>query len=183
MFFLAVLLISTAASAQSDTYLCLFTDAEHTTWCGTAPSIPGPVTMYIFQLTKPEGSQCAEFRLIYPDDPDLSTLMPDYSDEINITLGELDEGISIGYDGCKVGWFLIASQMIITYSTTQFEISIVPHPVAGGPSYCGCETGFPKRDMTGWNSLYINYDPSAPECSETAVAETTWGAIKAIYAD
>ncbi len=183
MVFLAVLLFSTAASAQTDGYIGLFADVDHTTWCGAAASIPGSFTMYIYCLPRADGTFCAEFMLNYPNDPTIITGAGNFDPAMPIVMGDLATGVSACYAECRTGWLMIASQLIITTSTNQGIISIAPHPEAGGPNFTECEGLRPIYVAKIFNSLYINYDPAAPECSETATAEMTWGAIKSMYVE
>ena len=183
MISLAVLLFSTAASAQTDGYLCLFSDVDHTTWCANAPTIPGTFTMYIYLLPRADGAFGAEFMLDYPDDPDIMTTLETYNSDITIIMGALGTGVGVGFNECKTDWFLIASQPIITMSAVQAVVSIAPHPTSGGPSLADCGPLHAKYDAVMWNSLYINYPPGSPECSATANAASTWGAIKNMYTE
>ena len=138
MISLAVLLFSTAASAQTDSYLCLFSDVDHTEWCANAATIPGSFTMYIYLLPEAGGAFGAEFMLVYPDDPDIMTTLETYNTDITIIMGGLGTGAGVGFNGCKNDWFLIASQPIITMSAVQAIVAIAPHPTSGGPSYADC---------------------------------------------
>lgn len=183
MVFLAILLFSTSASTQTKCYICLFADIEHTTWCGSAATIPGSFMMYVYILPIADGAYAAEFMLNYPDDPTIMAGGETYHSDISLVMGDLANGVTVGFNECKTDWFMIASQMIVTTSTNQGIISIAPHPTSGGPSYADCGEFRAKCPATMFNNLYINYAPGAPECSETAAAEMTWGAIKSIYID
>jgi hypothetical protein len=189
MVFLTVILLSTAASAQIRGYLCLFSDVDHTEWCASAATIPGSFTMYVYMLPKvigsPEdGSFGAEFMIEYPDDPTVLVLAESYNGaEIPVVMGSFAAGVSLGFDACKTDWFLIATQMIVTQTANLNTIYIRPHPTSGGPSLADCGELHAKYDATVFNNLYINYDPGAPECGETATSEASWSAIKTLYTD
>ncbi len=183
MVFLAVLLFSTATSAQTKGYICLFSEIEHTTWCSTAATIPGALTIYVFCLPSVDGAFGAEFKLNYPDDPTIMPSAETYNPDVTVVMGSFSNGAGIGFNECKNDWFMIASQMFITTSSNQVMISIAPHPTSGGPSLADCGPLHAKYTATAFNNLYINYPPGSPECSETATAEITWGAIKSMYID
>jgi len=181
MIFLAVLLFSTAASAQSQGYIGLFADDTHTSWCGTAATIPGSFTMYIIMLPRADGTKSIEFMLTYPDDPTIIASSESW-DLDYLVMGNLASGVSAVISECQFGWKVVATQLIITTSTNQGIISIVPHPTAGGPWMCECEGLRTEYRAVAFTNLYINYtDGVDPECSETATAERTWGAIKNMY--
>jgi len=183
MVFLAVLLFSTAASAQIDGYLCLFADVDHSVWCANAATIPGSINMYVYMLPEAGGSFGAEFQVVYPNDPTIIRTAETYNAAITVIMGDIANGISVGFDECKTGWFLIATQMIITSSANQGIVSIVPHPTSGGPSLADCGPQHDKYTAVIFNELYINYAPGSPECSQTATADMSWGAIKSMYTD
>ncbi len=183
MIFLAVLLFSTAASAQTRGYIGLFADDTHTSWCGSAASIPGSFTMYVFILPWADGTKGVEFMLDYPEEASIiattETWDPDY-----LVMGNLGSGVSGVITDCQFGWNVIATQMIITTSAAQGVISVVAHPTAGGPNMNECEGDRPIYPAVAFTNLYVNYqDGVDPECSETATAERTWGAIKSMYND
>jgi hypothetical protein len=184
MVFLAVMLLSTAASAQSQGYLGLFADVDHTTWCGSAASIPGSFTMYIYMLPRADGSGCAEFLLVPPADPTIiigsATPNPDNS----IILGDPLMGVSFCYTVCQYGWTIVYTILVIDTAGNQNMIQLAPHPTAGGPNLTECPDPRPVYPAVIFNNLYINYtDGVDPECSETATATRTWGAIKSLYVE
>ena len=184
MVFLAVLLFSTAASAQVNGYIGLFADDQHTSWCGSAASIPGNFTMYIFALPSQDSTYCVELMLSYPADATIIGGPATWDPTMPVVMGDLATGVSACYAECKAGWLMVCSQMIITTSANQGIISILPHPTAGGPNFNACAGSRPVYDATIFNNFYINYvDGTDPECDETASASASWGAIKGLYAD
>ncbi len=184
MISLAVLLFSTAASAQTNGYLGLFMDTERTTWCGAASAIPGNFTCYIYALPNVDGMFCAEFKLQMPDDPTLftGTIIPNPG--WGVILGDPVTGVSFCFEFCQTDWVQLYSVMLVTTSANANIVQIVAHPDAGGPWMASCEE--PMRPMypaVAFTNLYVNYDGSEPECGETATAERTWGAIKSMYTE
>jgi len=183
MIFLAVLLFSTAASAQTNGYIGLFADDAHTTWCATPASIPGNFNMYIFCLPNTDGMYCAEFMLEMPSDPTLILATTTPQAGYSIILGDLASGVSFCFLECKTDWIWIYTVLMVATSGNQNMVQIVPHPTAGGPNFSNCiEPIRPMYNAVIFTNLYANYtDGVDPECSETAVSEMTWGAIKSMY--
>jgi hypothetical protein len=184
MVFLAVILFSTAASAQTQGYIGLFADATHTSWCGSAASIPGNFMMYIFALPRADGTFCFEFMLDYPTEATIIATGESWDAAMPVVMGNLASGVSACYAECRTGWQMICTQLIITTAATQGVISVVPHPSAGGPNMNECLGIRPIYPAVAFTNLYVNYtDGVDPECSETGTADVTWGAIKNMYAD
>jgi len=185
MIFLAVLLFSTAVSAQTSGYLCLFADEGRTSWCASAASIPGNFTMYIYALPRHDGMFCAEFMLQMPADPTLIMATTTPNPNNSVIMGTLDTGVSFCFDVCQNDWVWIYTVLIVDTGGNQNTISVAPHPTAGGPSFANCVLpDRPMYDAVIFNNLYVNYtDGVDPECSETATAESTWGAIKSMYVE
>jgi hypothetical protein len=183
MVFISLLLLSTAAAAQTNSYLCLFADMEHTTWCAVPASIPGSFNMYIFALPNEDGLYCAEFQLIAPSDP--TVILASYTPHPNMSIaqGHPSTGVTFCYLDCQRDWVWVYTVLVVVQSSNQNIIELAPHPQAGGPNFPSCiEPGRPINIATIYNKLYINYvDGIDPECDETATAEKTWGAIKSLY--
>ena len=183
MIFLAVMLAASAASAQTQGYIGLFADDIHSVWCGTGfGTTPPLLKMYIFGLPRTGGTFGAEFMIDYPDDPSIIPATVTYHGDVNLTMGDLASGVSIAYNGCIEGWFMIADVDIYTTSPNQVIVQIVNHPTSGNIYFTDCEGARPVYPAVAFTNLYINYtDGVDPECSETATAERTWGAIKQMY--
>ena len=185
MIFLAVLLFSAAASAQTNGYLGLFTDTERTSWCGAADPIPGNFNIYIYALPNTDGMYCAEFMLQMPDDPSLFVGMLTPNPGVSIIMGELVSGVSFCFLECQTDWVQIYTVMLVTTSANRNVVQIVAHPEAGGPWFANCvEPMRPMYPAVVFTNMYVNYENGVdPECSETATAEKTWGAIKSMYTE
>ncbi len=183
--FLAVLLISTAASAQTNGYIGLFADETHTSWCASAATVPGPFTMYIFCLPRTDGTFCAEFQLLMPEDPTLILGTATPQDGYSVIMGALVDGVSFCFLDCQNDWIWIYSCLMYDTGGNQNSIGIGPHPQSGDILFNSCTP--PQFDIYSavvFNNLYVNYvDGVDPECDETATAERSWGAIKSLYAD
>lgn len=184
MVFLAVLLLSTAVSAQTNGYIGLFADVDHTTWCATPASIPGNFNMWIYALPRADGTFCAEFMLQGPADPTLILAGMTANPGNSIILGDPLSGVSLCFPDCQFGWTWIYQVMVVVMSANQNTISLVAHPTAGGPNFTECSGDRPIYEAVIFNNLYVNYTNGVdPECSETGTAPASWGAIKSLYAD
>lgn len=185
MILLAVLLFSTAASAQTNGYIGIFTDTERTSWCGAPAAIPGNFFTYIYALPNIDGMYCAEFMLQLPDDPTLFVGLTTPNPGFSIIMGDLLTGVSFCFNDCQTDWVQIYSVMLVATSTNRNVVQIVAHPEAGGPWFANCvEPMRPMYEAVVFTNLYVNYVNGVdPECSETATAEKTWGAIKSMYTE
>ena len=185
MIFLAVLLFSTAVSAQTNGYIGLFADDTHTTWCTAAATIPGAFTMYIIALPRDDGMFCAEFAIQMPADPTLVMATATPNPDNSVIMGDLASGVSFCYLVCQNDWVWIYNVMMVDQAGNQNMVQIVPHPDAGGPWFANCVLpDRPIYEAVVFTNLYVNYENGVdPECSETATAERTWGAIKSLYTE
>jgi len=185
MVFLAVLLFSTAVSAQTQGYIGLFTDDTHTSWCQSGHAVPGNFTMWMFALGKTGGTHGAEFMIQMPADPSLimATLTP-HPDASAAIIGHPTTGVSFTWLSCQEGWTWIYQALMIDTSGNRNVVAIVPHPTAGGPTFLECQDPRPLYDAVIFNNLYVNYVNGVdPECDETGTAPASWGAIKSLYTE
>jgi hypothetical protein len=185
MVFLAVLLFSTAVSAQTQGYIGLFSDDTHTSWCASAASVPGNFTMWMFALPKEGGATCAEFMIQMPADPSLimATLTP-HPDASSAIIGHPTSGVSFCWNLCHEGWTWIYSALMVDTSGNQNTIALVPHPTAGGPNFTECDGDRVIYPAVIFNNFYVNYVNGVdPECDETGTAPASWGAIKSLYTE
>ena len=185
MIFLAVLLFSTAASAQIYGYIGLFADDTHTSWCGSAAEVPGMLTMYVFCLPRSDGMYCAEFQLLMPADASLILASATPQAGYSVIMGDLASGVSFCFLECKNDWIWIYSVGLLDTGGNRNVISIGPNPLSGGILFNNCvEPLRPEYDAVVFNNFYVNYvDGTDPECDETGTAERTWGAIKSMYTE
>jgi len=183
--FLAVLLFSTAVSAQTDGYIGLFADDTRISWCKSGDAFPIIFEMYIFCLPRADGMFCAEFVVNYPADPTVITATVTAGAGISIVKGDLAAGVSVCYLECQNDWVWPFHQMIVLQSANQNVITIGPHPDTGQILFANCvEPMRPVYDAVVFTNLYLQYvDGVDPECSATATAELTWGAIKSMYSE
>ena len=181
MVFFAVLLFSTALSAQG--YLCLFSDVQHTSWCAVPATVPGAFNMYIFALPNEDGLYCAEFMLVPPTDPGITLATATPNPGNSVILGDPLTGVTLCYLVCQTDWVWVYNYLVVVQNTNKDMIALAPHPQAGGPNFPSCiEPLRPINVAVIFNNLYINYiDGIDPECDETATKEESWGAIKSMY--
>ena len=185
MVLVAVVLLSTAASAQTNGYIGLFAEAEHTSWCGSAASVPGSLSMYIVCLPRADGMYCAEFKLQMPADATLILANATPQAGFSIIMGDLAAGVSFCFLECKYDWIWIYNVLLLDTGGNRNAISIVDHPLSNGVYFNNCvEPDRPVYDAVVFNNFYVNYtDGVDPECDATGTAERTWGAIKSMYRD
>jgi hypothetical protein len=173
------MMAASAAHAQSQGYLCMFTDDTRTSYCAAPAGPPLIVNVQIWALPRYDGTYCAEFMVSYPADPTViaATVTPDPT--FTVVLGDLATGVSACYGECKIGWTKLFTQMIICQNANQNIISIVANPASGGIYFNECAGIRPIYPAVAWNNLYLNYtDGIDPECGYTASEDATWGAIK-----
>ncbi len=185
MVFLAVLLFSTAVSAQTQGYIGLFADVTHTSWCASAASVPGSFNMWIYCLPRSDGLKCAEFMIQMPADPTFFIGGSTPQAGSSIILGDPATGVSFCFSECQTDWVWLYQFLMVDTGGNRNMVSIVPHPTAGGPNFSNCVLpDRPIYDAVVFNNFYVNYvDGTDPECNETATAPASWGAIKSLYAD
>ena len=90
----AVLFISSVAFAQAPPvgYFGLFTDLDHSSWCGSpGAGWPPALTFYGIALPSMNGMKCVEFRLIY-DAGNASLGTATYNSGVAVNTGTFDEG-------------------------------------------------------------------------------------------
>lgn len=182
MLVLALLVLPSAAHAQTDGYLGLFTDEGRTSWCTSPATIPGAVTMYVMALPSEDSLTCVEFSLDY--DPVGMTEGGVTLNPLNtVSLGNIGTGLSVCF-ACQGEWLFVCSQLLIIFDDVQYTVSIQPHQGTGGVYFSNCddEAGRPKYDAIPFTNFYVNYEDGVdPECSETATDPASWGAIKSMY--
>lgn len=175
-------LAAPAAHAQTQGYVCLFIDDARTSQCATSATFPMITNMHIWCLPRFDGSYCAEFMIDYPADPTVIAATVTWNPALTVVLGSLNTGASACFFDCQTTWFKPVSQMIICQNGNQNMLSVVPHPLSRGIYFASCIEPRDQYPAVPWNNLYLNYvDGVDPECTYTAVAESTWGAIKQMF--
>lgn len=185
MFFLASVLLSSAAAAQYDIgYIAFYADVSRTTNCISSADIPDPpanvVNGYIYCLPGPLGQRCAEFQVNFPANTELITIIN--GPDINLTMGDIDTGIAVSVSRCLRNWTMLMQLVFYVNDSNLSALSFAPSSVSGLLVFCNCETGYPPEPIRVLNELILNVDPDDPACV-FGTKELSWGAIKNIYKD
>jgi hypothetical protein len=64
---------------------------------------------------------------------------------------------------------------------SQGVIEIIP-ATDNAVDFISCPEKYSEYQGIVYTNLYINYDPSSPECMGTGVESATWGSIKGLLA-
>ncbi len=98
----------------------------------------------------------------------------DYPDAIS--LGDLKEGVGIGFQTCVAGWESepVVCAVLNLWTGTQLltdgELRVVAHPQEGGVWVSDCEgTLYAATGLTSYLTITVDAD------------ETSWGAVKGLY--
>ena len=97
------------------------------------------------------------------------------------SIGSVMTGISIGYGGCFAGPILRVTMNYLGQglSAPCSYLQVVPHPMNQSGAIEMVDCGFVKRPATG-GRLIVN--PNATCQCSVPTQETTWGKVKALYA-
>jgi hypothetical protein len=102
-----------------------------------------------------------------------------------VTLGDLTSGMSVSYVECQWDWHWCFHQQIFVLDATQSYAQIIKHtdPRITEIHFSECiPPKYPLEEATVFTRFYINYDPiTAPECQQTGVEPSSWGAIKGMF--
>lgn len=101
-------------------------------------------------------------------------------------IGNSQRGISLAYGECRHNTVHILTIRYILYGTSAplSYLEVIAHPTARPPGIymVDCSTPVPELYTAVGGRAYINNDGSA-NCTTTPVRTTTWGGIKALYAE
>lgn len=183
VFVLTLIVLSTTVHSQlpATGYIGLFTEESHSTWCVTGEGFY-PVEMWIWCLPSEHGMICAEFKINYPLNIIQSTMTP-HPDIIMVTCFPScipEDGLSACKNSCQWDWNWFYRQLLYVTDPTQTAVEVVEFPDVGAIQFATCEEGYPVEPCIVYSNLYLNYESNAPECSGTAIKESSWGAIKSL---
>lgn len=172
---------SISISGSADFPLCNVTDT------------PGTLTLYIIHRFNP-GMNAARFKIESGSGVTMTYLSETHY--FPSTIGTTQTGLSVCYGTCTLGNQVIASITYTTYGTSSgcSKMLVVPHPGAQTVEAIKCN-GVATRTYV--EDLYIERSSGCgcPDthgfpgiaqlfsCEPVPVASTSWGAIKALYAD
>lgn len=171
-----------SVSSSSLSYECEMLDA--------APQIR---TVYVLH-TLNAGTTASRFRLVAGAGMTMTWMSETHA--FASSLGDTQSGLSVCYGSCTTGDVLIASVTYMAFGTSAncSELRVVPHPDASTIEAIQCD-GVPIRTFgrnlrlsTGSpcgcpSSSAFPGTPANFTCEPVAVKASTWGAIKALYAN
>ncbi len=97
-----------------------------------------------------------------------------------LSIGNSDTGISIAYQECKLGTFLVLTLTFDNFGTTApcSRLRLLEDPTAFPPQRIYADCGSLPHAFPGGQAI-VNVDGTCP-CN-VATEQTTWGTIKALY--
>lgn len=173
----------------------MFLSEQATAWdCALLDQSPGLHTVHVIHSLS-QGAKASRFRIAAG-----SGMTMTYVSEVHsfpMSQGNTQTGISVCYENCLFGDFLVASITYTGYGTSTHcsQVQVVGHPSSGQVEAMRCND-VPVRmaieDLAvsafsgGCACPSPRSIPGTPQhfdCSPVPVAATTWGAIKALYRD
>ena len=173
---MCLVLFSTTINAKG--YFCLFLDEDKTSWCVENLAVNDQFTVWVFIIADHMEVIGADFGYVEPP----NVLRIGSSTTIEATCHhtaalddcDIDYG-SISFSECKTGMFWVYQVTYLLTSLSASRIEIIPSVDAGGLFLTTCGDGYPQRDATILNHIYLN------DCGPIATEATTWGVIKNMY--
>lgn len=173
----ALMFIASGASAQ---LIGLFTDVERTEW--NATSSGGIVTVYVFALPTPAGMTCLELSTEASNDNFMAFATTWHADIVEPKLGNIpNENLVACWASCKDDWTMFCSAGLFMQSAEELIITVAPYknPTQPFPKMLTCALPADELEAYAYSMVCINTAEPCP--LETAVEESTWGAIKNLY--
>jgi hypothetical protein len=98
-----------------------------------------------------------------------------------LTIGSSDTGISIAYQECKIGTFLVLTMTFDNFgdSAACSRLRMLEDPTAVPPARIYADCSSQPHNFPGGQAI-VNPNPGSCPCS-VATETTTWGNIKALY--
>lgn len=169
-------------SAAGDT-LGLYGDPTGTN-CNIVPLVSMMTSVYVIH-TSPQGATAAEFKAPKPACWTGGVYLSDQSPfPCLIGCGDSQTGRSIGYGSCQSGSFLITTIQYfnISPSGSCCPYPLLPHPNSGERGVEVMDCSFTVVTAEGLVST-VNGGTACPCGYAVANEETTWGKMKALYAE
>ena len=188
---LLLIIASTSSRGQTQGILALSTQPD-VTCVSLFDDFPAIRTVYVIH-TLNFGSTASRFRV--EPGPGLNVTYMSESHPFASTIGDAVGGVSVCYGGaCIVGDQVVLSITYMTYgtSTSCAKLLLKPHPSAITVEAMSCGQT-PLRTFV--QDLYarpgcgcpdprvVAGAPTVFDCTPVSVSQTTWGAIKALYAN
>lgn len=172
-------------AAPSGGVIGLYADTGGTT-CEISDSSPGLLQLYVIHTGISTATAC-QFAAPIPSCMSGATWLSDTQISPFVYIGDSQTGISIAYGECLAGPIHVLTINILVQgsSETCCEFRVIPDPKAftGQILATDCLV-VPNLLEASGSSVVINPDASCPCVTSTVKIEnTSWGCIKALYAD
>jgi hypothetical protein len=141
-------------ASLEQSYIGLYADEAHQVCHAFQPSnIPVRLTLWIWCRAEQNGIQAAEFKINYP--ANVETLVEHQNPEIQLSMGSLEEGVSLLFESCQTDWVWTHYQNFYLTDCMPSMIEVVGYPSTGTMDYVDCQYG-PIKHFRPLNYLYLN---------------------------
>lgn len=184
LFAAALMILSSAASAQLDGWLDIFADSldsgghiQKESCLYPAAMRYVPVDVYIIARPPADGLMAIAFRIVMPE-PCAMLVQEDLHPDVNLTMGDYYMGMRLSFATCQTAPALLVCHLMwltidCPWSTDCQTIVLVPY---GGLL---CAEGYPPFVAAHCCDVYLNCIDYP--CNPIATKEESWGAIKSMY--
>ncbi len=175
-----ICLAATSASMAADTYVGLYLNDTHDSWCASG----GP--MYTVEL----------WVWAYSPDSGFTAISFFTTEDVNIDYGEIVHSPDLDprpivckkpcpwffiFMECQTGWVWLMHAPLYVSTADPIELELLPVDPENGDvvnvTNCNNDFVFGKK----LSSVFLNYDPGSSECMGLSVETVTWGAIKSMF--
>lgn len=139
-----------------------------------------PIGVFYVRGTGYEMGKAAEFMCQLSDASAIFSAAPIWANEILLTLGTIDTGITITGSACLgVGLDVVhlGTIYVMSFGVSEFNCRVVAHPVSGGILITRCNDNNDIASVLGGTFIFS----ATPNSCNPAVNTATWGTIKALY--
>ena len=171
---LAFLPSASGAQATTHTYIGVYFDDTHTSWCVTQTP-PYTVELWVWALPGVYGLSGAVFDFDYTgvDIPGDLTYHPNIV--IRPTACQKPcPYFSRGYADCQTDWVWLFHATVLVSTSEPLDIAVLPH-LEDFPYVAVFDCDDVERPATVLSNGHVNY------CGPLPVETRTWGAIKSLY--
>ena len=177
-----IICMSSLAFGQNMGSIGLFADDLGTN-CNISDTTPGTNFMHVYVVhVGTDGSTASQFK-VEPTAGVAGTMNKVGHSSPFMPIGDPLTGISIAYQNCRGGTFMILDITFMAFGTTAAceMFSIIPDPAAtsGMVEITDCSNPILTLYFTRGGQARVNSDGSC-DCN-VATKQTSWGGIKALY--
>ena len=155
----------------------IYADTQGTD-CNLSDAVVGMTTYHVVHLADFGMTACAYWA------PKPSCFTATYLSDSNVfpvTIGNSQDGVSIGYGSCRPGPIHVQSIVYFTQATTP---QCCLYPILGIPSSGNVEAvDCANHLITAYGVTSVINPSSSCTCGSVKVEESTWGRVKSLYAD